>query len=550
MEDRIRRLALMNATDHDGKADVNSVLGKLIAEDPEAKKKIKNLIPEIRKVVDEINSMSEMEQENLSSKIGVGKRKEKKTEEAHELPELPGAVERKVVTAFPPEPGKYPHLGHAKGALINFEYAKKYKGKFILRFEDSNPEVARKEYYNAVLRGMEWLGIKWDALDYLSDHMPKYYKVVEALIKNGKAYVCLCPQDKIKKMRAEKTGCDHRKSNARTNVSLWKKMLKTTKEGDAVVRMKIDVTSENTALRDPTIARIITAAHPRTKKKYRVWPNYDLGTAMLDAWEKVTHRVRTKEFELRKKLQEIILKSLKLKPPHIMEIGRFQIKDAVTQGREIRDGIERGIFSGWDDPRLTTLDALKRRGFSPDAIKEFLLSTGTTKTESVYEWQVIEAFNRKHIDPISDRYFGVLNPVKVKIDGLPSGEISVHTRPGSKKTRKVKVKSDIIYVDKEDEAGMKDQKVGLMFLCTANFGPVKRFVSKEVAQEKETPKIHWVGEPNVNIKVVMPDGSTKIGIAEPAVAKLKVGQTIQFYRVGFCRVDKKGKETVLYFAHK
>jgi glutamyl-tRNA synthetase len=216
--------------------------------------------------------------------------------------------------------------------------------------------------------------------------------------------------------------------------------------------------------------------------------------------------------------------------------------------REIREGIERGIFLGWDDPRLLTLIALRRRGFAPEAIRNFLMSTGVTKNESVYEWQVIESFNRKVIDPVSERYFAVMDPVKCKIEGLPPGKISLSVMPGSKKTREIAVKTDEVLLERSDAEGMKDMRAGLMFLCTANFGEVKRFVSKDVAQE--TPKVHWVPAPGVKIKVVMPDGTTRAGVAESAVRKLKVGQTVQFYRVGFCRVDRLGKEPVFYFSHK
>ncbi|MBI4894121.1 MAG: glutamate--tRNA ligase [Candidatus Aenigmarchaeota archaeon] len=545
-EKTIRKIALANAVDHGGKAETNSVLGKMIAADPSVRARIRELMPEIQRIVAEVNSM---DAEGQTSSLGPGghKKAEPKEEEGG-LPELPGARKGKVVTAFPPEPSKYPHLGHAKSALVNYEYAKLYKGKFVLRFEDSNPDIAKKEYYDAILKGLAWLGIKWDALDYLSDHMEEYYRAIEKLIKNRDAYVCTCDQETVKKMRSEGFGCEHRVSSVQTSMDLWKRMLGDMKQGGATVRMKIDMSHANTTLRDPSIARIIDKPHPRTKKKYRVWPMYDLGTSMLDAWEKVTHRVRTKEFELRKELQDHILSALGFKPPYITEIGRFEVKDAVTQGREIREGIERGIFLGWDDPRLLTLAALRRRGFTPEAIKNFLMSTGVTKNESVYEWQVIESFNRKAIDPVSERYFAVMEPVKCKIEGLPTGKISLPVMPGSKKTREIAVRTDEVFLEKGDAEGMKDMRAGLMFLCTANFGEVKRFVSKEVAQE--TLKVHWVPAPGVRIRIVMPDGTTKSGVAEPAVRKLKVGQSVQFYRVGFCRVDKLGKEPVLYFSHK
>ncbi len=177
------------------------------------------------------------------------------------------------------------------------------------------------------------------------------------------------------------------------------------------------------------------------------------------------------------------------------------------------------------------------------------MSTGVTKNESVYEWSVIESFNRKAVDPSADRFFGVLDPEKVRVEGLPKiTGMKIQTRPGSKKTRPLAVKSNTIYIERDDARSLMGQKAGLMFLCTVSMGEVKRFVSGDVAQE--TQKIHWVGEPNVKMKVVMPDGTVKDGVGEPALKKLKVGQIIQLYRVGFCRVDRTGKEVVLYFSHK
>ena len=548
MENKIRKITVENAIEHDGKSAVNSVLGKLIAEEPHMKNEIKTILPVIKKIVDEVNSLNLEEQKELGKKIGVKKR-EKTREEIRVLPDLPGAKKKRVVTAFPPEPSKYPHLGHAKSALINYQYAKKYEGKFVLRFEDSNPEIANKEYYDAILDGIKWLGLEWDSLDYLSDHMDDYYKAVQKLLKQNDAYVCSCSQEDVKLSRSEDgKECDCRSLAPKENLERWNSMLTDAEKGSLILRMKIDLKHVNSAMRDPTIARINDTPHVRTKSKYRVWPNYDLGTSMLDAWEKVTHRVRTKEFEMRKELQDHIAGKLKLKSPDITEIGRFQIKDSITQGRDIREGIQNKTYTGWDDPRLSTLVALRRRGFSPEGLKEFLLSTGVTKAESVYEWQVIEAFNKKAIDPVSDRYFGVLNPVKIKIVSLPKENVTVAMRPGSEKTRDIPVVSEEVYIDEEDNQDLKDTKAGLMFLCTANFGPVIRFISKDISQD--TQKLHWVGSKNVKFKLVMPDGNVKTGIGEPALSSLKKDQTIQLYRIGFCRVDIAGKEPTFYFAHK
>ncbi|MCX6821858.1 MAG: glutamate--tRNA ligase [Candidatus Aenigmarchaeota archaeon] len=391
----ILKYAILNAIQHEGKADIQAVLGKILSEKPEFRNKIKGIIPEIKKTVTDVNSWSKEKQENEMKKLGVTI--EKKVEEKKELSDLPDAKIGKVVTAFPPEPSKYPHIGHAKAALVNYLYAKKYKGKFILRFEDTNPLAAKKEYYDVFLEGLKWFGIKWDRLDYTSDHIEEFYEATEKLIKENKSYVCVCEQDKIKKNRRFMVECKCRNNSTEKNIELWKKMLTTFKEGEASVRIKISMDNKNAAMRDPSIMRIIDHPHVRTGKKYRLWPMYDFATSLMDGWEGVTHRVRSKEFEMRRELQQFIQKAVNLKITYITEMARFNLEGVPSSGRQIREMIQNKQLTGWDDPRLVTLIALRRRGFDPEGIKEFLVSTGVTKTESMLTWDVLESFNRKMI---------------------------------------------------------------------------------------------------------------------------------------------------------
>lgn len=547
MKDSILKHTLANALEHEGKADIQAVLKKIIAEDPSVKNKIKDVIIEIGKTVAEINKMSLSDQMKKFDELG-GRIEKKRVEEKRELPYLPNAKTGKVITAFPPEPSKYPHLGHAKAALINFLYAKKYKGKFILRFEDSNPELAKKEYYKLIQDGLQWLGIKWDKLDFLSNYLPEYYKTTEELISKNLAYICTCKQEDIKRKRETMEVCIHRMQTTDENLRLWKTMDKM-KEGGAIVRLKIDMKHPNTTMRDPAIVRIIDASHPRTEKKFRLWPVYDFATSMLDIWEGVTHRVRSKEFEIRKELQQYIQKILNEQSPYIVEIGRFNIEGVPSSGRIIREMIETKQLMGWDDPRLTTLVALKRRGFVPKAIVGFLISTGITKTEAILTWEPLEAENRKVIDPIANRYFAVLNPQEITIKNPPSiKSVKVPLHPeNKKKTRKISV-SKKLFVERDDFEKYQNNEVALMNLGTIILKEDAKFVSEEV--KFETQKIQWVPEKHVKIKIIMPDGNVKEGIAEMNVKKLKVNQLIQLVRVGFCRVDKVDKDIVLYYSHK
>jgi glutamyl-tRNA synthetase len=548
MKKLILKRALINALEHGGKANVQAVVGKVLAEKPSLKTEIKKVVEEVRRIVEEINKLSIEEQKKKLRKFRV--RKKVKRREEYKLPELPNAIKGKVITAFPPEPSKYPHLGHAKAALLNFMYAKKYKGKFILRFEDSNPLKIRKEYYEAFIDGLKWLGIKWNKIDYLSDHLPRYYKTIEKLIEMNNAYVCLCKKKIIREKRARGEICKHRENSIEENLRLWKLMLDSKVKG--VVRLKIDMKHPNTTMRDPAIARIVLFPHPRTKKKFKVWPTYDFGTSMLDVWEGITHRIRSKEFEIRKELQQYIQRILGYKPPYIREIGRFEMEGVPTQGRIIRAMIARKQLKGWDDPRLTTLIALKRRGFLPEAIRNFLISTGVTKAEAVFEWEMLSAFNRKIADSKANRFFCVLDPIKISIENAPdikSITINMHPDFPRRGKRKIRVSCKKIYIEREDLKKFRNKRIGLINLMTIKLGQKSKFISMRI--DPKDQKIHWISEPNIRIKIVMPDGKVKKALAEFGVRNLKEDEIIQFYRIGFCRVDKKeGEKIVLYFAHK
>jgi|YelNatPaOPRAMG01_1025707.scaffolds.fasta_scaffold01189_8 glutamyl-tRNA synthetase len=541
--------ALINAVEHDGKAEIQAVVKKIVAEKPELKAKIKEVVEEVKEVVEEVNSLPLEEQKKKLDELGI--KIERKTVGKFELPELPDVEFGKVVTAFPPEPSKYPHIGHAKAALLNFLYAKKYGGKFILRFEDTNPEMVKKEYYDAVIEGLKWLGIEWDKLDYSSDHMKNFYEAVEKLISEGKAYVCLCKLETIRKNRASGKECKHRLQTVKENLELWEKMKNEFKEGKAVVRLKIDMKHVNATMRDPIIMRIVEISHPRTGKKYRVWPTYDFGTAMMDGWEGVTHRLRSKEFEIRKELQQYIQKLFGFKPSQTIEFGRLNLKGVPTSGRIIREMIKKGKLLGWDDPRLTTLIALKRRGFVPEAVKNFILLTGVSKAEGIITWEILEAENRKIIDALANRYMVVLNPVKISLGNAPEiKEVKINLHPDfpERGQRKIPVNMKKIWIEKEDYKKYKDKEVGLMYLAAIKIGSKPRFISREISLDIQ--KIHWCSEPNLKIKIVMPNGKIIKAIGEPEMKKLKKDEIIQMPRVGFARVDKEYKDIILYYTHK
>ena len=544
LEDKILELALRNSLIHEGRANAGSILGGLISHDPEIKNKIKEIKPVIDKIVKKVNKMSIEEQKKEAEKRGVSLEVEAKEERG--LPALENAEKGKVVTAFPPEPSGYPHLGHAKGALVNYLYAEEYEGKFIIRFEDTNPKLAKKKFYEIQLEGYKWLGIEWDELVYISDNLDIFYDYAEKMIKNGHFYICSCPVDVMRDKRAKGEECEHRNQTPEENMKLWKEVLKGKyNEGDIVVRFKGDLNHKNTTFRDPTMLKICKEPHPRHGTKYFVWPSYDFGTSVSDGHWGVTHRVRSKEFELRAELQRHLQELLGFKPTIIMEQARFNLKGVLSSKREIRKLIKEGEIKGWDDPRLSTLAALKKRGFLPEAIRNFLLKMGLSKHESVVEWESLETENRKIIDSIANRYFFVSEPVEITLDKkFTMAEAPLHP-DDDRGVRKIPV-GDKIYVEKNDFEKLKGKEVRLLHLCNIILDKKAKVTSTEV---KAIPKIHWVSEENVKVKVVMDDASEKEGIAEPDFSREKVDSLVQFERFGFCRVDST-KPRVCYFTHK
>ena len=363
--------------------------------------------------------------------------------------------------------------------------------------------------------------------------------------------MCICEQSKIKKCRRDEICCNCRDIGVEKNLELWKKMLTTSKEGEASVRLKISMSHKNSTMRDPTIMRVLDKKHVRVGNKYRVWPMYDFATSLMDSWEGITHRIRSKEFEMRTELQQFIQKSLDLKSPEISEIARFNLKGVPSSGRLIREMIENKELSGWDDPRLTTLISLKRRGFSPKGLKEFLVSTGISKAESVLTWKMLESFNRSVIDSKCNRYFCVFDPIEIEIKNSPdSKKVNVHLHPDFPKrgNRTIPVNVKKIFISKQDFKKYKGKEVRLIGLFNIKLDKKVEFTSEKIVLEM--PKIQWVSEKNIPVEIVMDDGSIKKGLAEPEIKKLKVDDRIQFMRFGFCRLDQSEKEIIFYFTHK
>jgi len=550
----IRGIALLNASEHDGKTRNDSIISKVIGTKPELRSRIKDVIPLISQTVIDVNKLTvEIQRKELESKYAellIVKPKQERIG----LPPLEDAEQGKVITRFPPEPNGYPHIGHAKASIIDEEYAKMYGGKLILRFDDTNPEKERLEYYAAIKVGLDWLGVKYDLIKNTSDDMEIIYKKAKELIEAGHAYVCTCDKETISKNRREMVSCKCRAGNLEQNNTRWNKMFDKFKPGEAIVRFRGDMSSENTVMRDPTLLRIIDESHPIHKNKYRVWPNYDFAVSIEDSIDGITHAFRTKEYELRTELYYTLLDKMGMRKPKMLEFSRLEFEGMPVSKRVLKPLVEEGKVSGFDDPRLPTLEGLRRRGIVPEAIRKFVISLGFTKSDTMPPFETLESFNRKIIDPESVRLFIVFDPVKITVTNNHLTEIEISNHPQNNMgKRQIKIDGNF-YISGSDAKTLKiGDEIRLLELYNIRITKTGSEMEGEITDtsyKPDIPKIQWVSRKNpVNIEVLISDVlfindqfnenslEVKQAITEQHYLELNVGAEIQFVRFGYCRKD-------------
>jgi glutamyl-tRNA synthetase len=350
--------------------------------------------------------------------------------------------------------------------------------------------------------------------------------------------------------------CACRDADSAKNKTEWENMVKGKyKEGQCSLRLKIDMHAGNQVMRDPVVFRIIDTEHYRQKKKYKVWPMYDFAGPCEEEWNGTTHILRSAEFgTMRAELQNFIKDLFKFRKQPIIQYGRFNVVGAVTQGREIRQMIEEGKVAGWDDPRLVTLKALKRRGFVKEMFYELALEVGLSPVQTNIDWKMISAINRRILDPKAYRYFFINEPVKIRIKGAPEQDIELNLHPDNKKGgRKFRTGEEFL-IEKTDLEQLSENALYRLMDCLNFRKKGNGFESDSLEYEKyrESGKkiMHWLPAGQaVDVEILMPDASVLKGIAEPGVKKIKQDTVIQFERFGFCRLDDK-KRLRFWFTHK
>ena len=511
----------------------------------------------------------------------------------------------KVLTRFPPEPNGYLHIGHAKSICLNFGIAEDYDGECNLRFDDTNPEKESQEYIDAIKKDVKWLGFAWSELKYASDYFEQLYNYAIQLIKNDKAYVCSLNSEEIRQQRGTLTepGRDspYRIRSVEENLDLFARMRAGEfKEGEHVLRAKIDMASPNINMRDPVIYRIKFTSHPRTQDKWCVYPMYDYTHCVSDALEGITHSLCTLEFEDHRPLYDWVLDELQtLCHPQQIEFARLSVEYTITSKRKLNALVREGYVDGWDDPRMPTISGMRRRGITPEALKDFCDRIGITKKDAFIEMGVLENCIRENLDPRANRRMCVLNPLKVVIENYPADkeeEFTASNHPKNPEQGKRSLPfSKIIYIERDDfmeEPAKKffrlapGQEVRLRnaynITCTGviknNSGEVIELRCQYDPNSADSNKkkikgiIHWVSEKHaVDVEVRLydrlfniPNPGTHEDIAstlnpeslvilkncksEPHVNSLTLDDRVQFERQGyFCLDSKDSKKDKLVF---
>ena len=334
----------------------------------------------------------------------------------------------RVQTRFPPEPNGYLHLGHAKSTYLNFGLASEFCGHTNLRFDDTNPEKEEQEYVDSIIRDVEWLGWKWDGLYYASDYFDQLYEWAIQLIKAGKAYVDDLSAEEVRQYRGSLTELGkesaYRKRSVEENLDLFERMRAGEfPDGSRTLRAKIDMASPNLNMRDPVMYRILRATHHRTGDKWCIYPMYDYAHGQSDSIEHITHSICTLEFEYHRPLYNWFIEQLGIFPSQQIEFDRLNVTYTLLSKRKLLQLVQEGRVSGWDDPRMPTISGIRRRGYTPEALRNFCAAIGASKTNGIIELAMLEHYVREDLNHRAQRAMAVLRPLRVIIDNYPEGQV-------------------------------------------------------------------------------------------------------------------------------
>jgi len=552
LEEIVYKHALLNAAKHKGSANPGAVMGSIMANEPELRSRAKEIGPLAGKIVAQVNNLSAEEQASEMEKYHVEVQEKKQVKEVG-LQELPGTHEN-IVLRFAPNPSGPLHIGHSRAAVPNAEYVKRHDGKLILRIEDTDPKRVYEDAYEMIPQDLEWLGINPDEIIYQSDRFEIYYDYARQLIEKGAAYMCTCDGATFKELKDNCKACPCRDNSVEENLELWDKF-DTMDAGDAVLRVKTDINHKNPAIRDWVAMRLVDETHPRLGNKYRIYPMMNFSVAVDDHLMGMTHVLRGKDHLANSEKQKYLYDHMGWDLPEFIHYGRLKMEDIALSTSKALEGIENGTYSGWDDPRLGTLRAVARRGIDPRTIYNLITEIGVKMADSAISWKKIYGLNRNLLEPIANRYFFVEDPQLIEVKDYADGEVVIerplHADHLDRGNRLLPFDGKA-YLAKDD---INDGIFRLMDAVNVDISGddvTYHSTSFEDARDLKARIIQWVPvKDNVKVTIVMDDASLKTGLGESALCDLKVGDIVQFERVGFARLDEiKDDELIFYYAHK
>jgi glutamyl-tRNA synthetase len=548
LEKNAYKYAIKNAFLHDGKASLQAVIGKIKALHPEVD--IKKAVKAAKAAVKRVNGMRFEEIEKEYKKFEAEEGFELKPPEKSEtLPKLPWAKHQKVVTRFAPNPNGLMHLGSARAAILSYEYARRYKGKFILRFDDTDPKV-KTPIENAeelFKKDLSWLGCKVDETYFASDRLDIYKQYMKKLIEMGRAYVCTCDPEKWRAKIKQQMPCPCREKKPKEHMKRFEKMLKNEyKQGEAVLRIKTILSHRDPSVRDWWIAKVVDEpVHPRVPSTEHVWPSYNFASAIDDHLLGVTLIIRGQEHQQNETKQMFLYNYFGWEYPHTIYTGRVMLEGVTLSTSKIREGIESGLYSGWDDPRLGTIAALRRRGFRAETIRKIILSIGAKPNDTTIEWNTLVAINRKLIGEKSPRINALEEPFRLIVEYAPEKEIKFDSR-----SLKLNAGLQDFVVEKRFVSKVK----AVIRLRNAYNVRIKKISTLQAFAEyagdtKKQPIVPWVLEP-IDMYITMPDASVQKKVVDKAL-KMKVDETYYIDELGFVRIDSVSEEKIsAWFAHR
>ncbi|MEZ3117003.1 glutamate--tRNA ligase [Halobaculum sp. MBLA0147] len=559
--------ALVNAVKHDSDPDVGAIMGPLMGENPEFREHGDEIAGVAAPVVSEIAGLDADERRERLSEAApdrLAALEADDEEDDHELPELPNVDDYDTIRMrAAPNPNGPWHLGHVRMPSVIGTYKERYDGEFVVRFDDTDPETKRPDLdaYDAILEDLEYLGFEPDAVLRASDRLETYYDHARRLIDAGGAYTCSCPAEHFRGLKADGEPCDHRDKHTETIHEEFDAMVAGEYDaGEMVLRVKTDIEHKNPALRDFVAFRMIDTPHPRPEAaEYRCWPMLDFQSGIDDHLTGVTHIIRGIDLQDSAKRQQFVYDYFDWEYPEVLHWGHVQIDayDVSMSTSTIKEKVDAGELTGWDDPRAPTIRSLRRRGIRGEAIVAAMVELGMSTSDVDLAMSAIYAHNRELVDDETDRAFLVRDGERFALSGAypEAGHPPVHPDHEDRGEREL-VAGDAVLLEPDDVPAVGDRVWLKGFGCFRRTDDGLAWDGQEIAvvREEGVSVVHWVpAEDNEPVRMRTPDGDVS-GHAEAGLRAYETDDLLQFERIGFVRVDEPaaagdGAETVVYYAH-